>query len=329
MSRLAGFTHQTGVHCGATTLSNVAEYYGWNYSEAACFGIGGGAAFVRYDGPAGPRFRASPLWLERAFFERLRVPHVFQRGDAFENALADVSARIERGDPVMLFLDPAALPYLEQPAHVGPHVVAAIGYDDDTLELSDPSQTDRVAVSTSTLAEAWQTHSDPSLLNEYLAVTSARIRRDRNDAAAAGLRQAGSYMLTPLEIKRNARRPGEEGLPALRAYGDFVESLPDRQDRPEQVAGVLRTIDEHGDGTAYRRLYADALDELAQHTNLPGAIAGRTREMAEEWATVARLLDDPGHAGYEEAASLVADIADQEATIFRTLLDELGAPSEQ
>lgn len=48
MERIDDYVPQPGVHCGAAALSNVTEYYGWTDSEATCFGVGGGPAFVLY-----------------------------------------------------------------------------------------------------------------------------------------------------------------------------------------------------------------------------------------------------------------------------------------
>ena len=35
----------TGVHCGSVAIRNVANYYGVNYEEALCFGLGSGMGF--------------------------------------------------------------------------------------------------------------------------------------------------------------------------------------------------------------------------------------------------------------------------------------------
>jgi hypothetical protein len=332
MEVVEGYDHQAGVHCGAGALRNVSEYYGWNYSEAACFGIGGGAAFVLYEHPDRPwvTFRASPTWLERAFVERLGVPHLYRKGEEFETAWAEVTTRIDEDDPVVLFLDPAALPYLPgEPAHLPPHVAVLVGYDDETAQLSDAGLDARVEVSTSTLADAWSSDRFVALDTEYLVVTRARRTEDGTDAAAAGLRQAATYMLDPLQIKRDARGPGEEGLAALRSFGDYLGRWPDLPAPARPVRAALRSIDEHGEGAANRALFADALEELGRRTGIPRALADRTDAVAAEWRTVAARLeemvaDEPRPGRVEEAATLLADVADQEEAVFEELADELG-----
>jgi hypothetical protein len=331
MEFVEGYDHQSGTHCGAAALRNVTAYYDWTFSEAACFGIGGGTAFVRYDLPDSvTAFRASPLWLERAFFERLGVQHRFQEGDDAETAWENVTGHVDDDDPVVLFLDPAELAYLpEDPPHLPPHVAVLVGYDDETVQLSDGAVSGRTEIDRSTLAAAWTSEGPVGLDREYLVVTRARTTTERHDAAAAGLRQAATYMLDPLQIKRDARGPGQEGIPALRSFAEYVGTLPDRRDTAGAVRTVLRSIDEHGDRAAYRGLFADSLAELGQGTGLPGDLADRMDDTADRWAGVADRLSDVLATGraepatVAEAATALADIADQEADIYRTLREEL------
>lgn len=335
MELVEGYDHRPGVHCGAAALRNVSEHYGWHFSEAACFGIGGGPAFVRYDRPGEPwrGFRTSPTWLVRAFFERLGVAHLSAAGDDFETAWGDATDRVDDDDPVILFLDPAALPYLDgEPAHLPPHVAVLVGYGDERVRLSDGATEDYRVVSRSTVRSAWIRQRPPSLDNEYLVVTGTGTgpTAEETDAAAAGLRQAATYMLDPLQVKRDGRGPGEEGLPALRSFGDALGGWPDLADPARPVRAARRSIDEHGDGTAYRGLYADALAELGRRTGLATDLADRMTDVAREWGIVAGLFDEILAAGepepdpFAEAASVVGDVADREEAIFEGVAEELG-----
>ncbi|MCU4750671.1 BtrH N-terminal domain-containing protein [Halobacteria archaeon AArc-curdl1] len=333
MELVDGYVHQSGVHCGASALRNVTAHYGWNYSEATCFGVGGGPAFVLYEHPHEPwvTFRASPTWLERAFFERLGVPHLHRAGDDIETAWETVTDHVDENDPVILFLDPASIDYLpEDPAHVPPHVTVLIGYDDETALLSDAAMEEPQEVSRSTLEAAWSHETFGRLENESLVVTRAARTEDETDAVAAGLRQAATYVVDPLAVKRDARGPGEEGLPAIRSFGDYVGRWPELPEPARPVRIARRSIDEHGDGTAYRGLFAESLAELGQRTDLPPSLADRMDATGSQWNTVAERLeeilehDDPQPALYEEAATLIGNVADSEAGLFADLHGELG-----
>jgi hypothetical protein len=238
-------------------------------------------------------FRASPTWLERVFVERLGIPHLFRDGDDFETAWENVTAHIDDDDPVLLFLDPAHLEYLdEESRHLPPHVAVLIGYNDETVLLSDGAMARRQGISRSALEAAWSSDRFVSLQNEYLVVTRAARTERGNDAAAAGLRQAATYMLDPLQVKRDARSPGEEGLPALRSFAASLETWSDLSEPDRPVRAALRSIDEHGDGAAFRGLFADSLAELGQRTGLSADLADRMARIADEWRTVARLLGE-------------------------------------
>jgi hypothetical protein len=334
MELVEGYDHQSGVHCGAAALRNVTEYYGWHYSEAACFGIGGGPTFVLYENPDEPwvTFRTTPAWLEQAFLERAGVPHRFQQGEAFETAWEHVTGHVDEDDPVILLLDPEPLDYLPSPPHhLPPHVAVVVGYDDETVRISDGASEEIQEVSPETLAEAWTHDRFMSLRNEYLVVTRAARTEDGTDAAAAGLRQTATYMLDPLQIKRDARGPGEEGLDALRSFADYLGTWPDLPKPARPVEAARRSIDEHGDGAAFRSLYAEALEELGQRTGIEHEFGDRMASVGREWESVAARLDEilaqdePRSATFEEAATLVGDIADREEALYEDLLDELGA----
>jgi len=339
MAHIDGYDHQTGVHCGAAAIRNVTRHYGWRYSEAASFGVGGGPAFVRYTDPETPwgRFRTSPIWLERAFFERVGIPHLFREGDDAEMAWANVATRIDEGDPVILFLDPGALPYLPaEPDHVPPHVAVLVGYDDedDTVTLSDAAVATPQELSQSALREAWTSDRFVKSHNEYLVVTRSARTADGTDSAAAGLRQAATYMLDPLQIQRNARGPGDEGLAATRWFANALGTWAEMPEATRPVRFAKRAIDEHGDGTAYRSLFAESLAELGQRTGLPASLGDRMDRAAEEWRTVADILGDIVEEGgsreatFEEAASIVSSVADREEAIFEDLATELGTAND-
>lgn len=333
MEFVEAYDHQDGVHCGATALRNVSAYYGWHFSESACFGIGGGAAFVRHDPDGQPwdYFRSSPEWLEAAFFERLGVPHSIREGDDFEAAWQNVTARVDDDDPVLVSLDPGSLPYLRgDPPHLPPHVAVVVGYDAETVVLSDGALERRQDLPRETFREAWSVDGHVSLTNQYLAVTRARITEEETDAAAAGLRQAATYMLDPLEVTRDARGPGTAGVDALRSFADQLATWPDLADAVSPVQATLCSIDEHGGGRAYRGLFAETLEGLGQRTGLSPDLAHRMERVGQEWETVAEILSDglegsePDPGSFQAAASVLADVADREESIFEELASELG-----
>lgn len=253
-----------------------------------------------------------------------------QRDDV-EAAWANVTAHVDDDDPVILFLDPVSLPYLpEASTHLPNHVAVLVGYDDETATLSDGAMETRQTVSHATLAATWTSDGFVPLANEYRTVTRARTTEEGTDAAAAGLAHAATYVLEPLHVTRDARGPGEEGLPALRACGDYLGTWPDLPEPVRPGRAARRNLDEHGDGAAFRGLYAESLEELGRQTGLAHDLSDRMAGVADEWRIVGERLGgivaahEPDPAHFVEAPALVGVIGDREAVIFDEVADDLG-----
>ena len=67
--------HERGNHCGSTALRDLADFYGWGFDEATCFGLGAGLgfSFLRTPDPPERLFFGRTSWLETAFFDHLGI----------------------------------------------------------------------------------------------------------------------------------------------------------------------------------------------------------------------------------------------------------------
>lgn len=330
--RIDGYDHLTGQHCATTALYNLADFYGWGYDEAACFGYAGGFAqrYPRPDGGGWRTFTGCEPGLDAAFFETLEIPHLVSEGDDWTVAWDDVTTHLADERPVLLSVDPTALPYLMDSTHPGPHVVVAIGYDDRDVVLSDGTSSRLQSVPVDTLRDAWDLSSPPGWTNRYAVVTRPRHLADETDAAAAATRNVAAHVLRPLEAPRSTAGPGEEGLPALRAFAEDVPTWASLGDPVDALRPAIQAIDWHGEETACRGLYAAALEKLGRRIGLPAAIADRLRDVAADWRSVRALLEAAATAPegdraepLGEAGSRLGDIADREEAIFRDIDDEL------
>ena len=330
--QIDGYDHQTGRHCGATALSNLADFYDWGYDEAACFGYAGGFA-QRYplsDGRPWRTFFGSEPGLETIFFDTLEIPHRVREGDSWAEAWDDVTTTLADEHPVLLAVDPDELPYLIDETHPGPHLVVAIGYDDQDVVLSDGARHGTHSIPHDTLRTAWDLSDPPGWTNRHTAVTRPRHLADETDAAASATRNVAAHVLRPLEAPRSTAGPGEEGLPALRAFAEDVPTWAELADPVDAIRPTIRTIDWHGEGSACRELYADSLEDLGRRIGLPNEIADRLRDVAVDWHAVRDLLESATTASGEEPASQLAeagsrlgDIADREERIFEDIDDAL------
>jgi len=108
------------------------------------FGIGAGLGFSFIEAEDGPtkQFVGRTPWLETAFHEHLGVTVEQGSEQTFEAAWDDVTAHLDAGRPVLLFVDIFYLPYYDSDVHFSPHVVLAVDYDEESVTLADSEHDD-------------------------------------------------------------------------------------------------------------------------------------------------------------------------------------------
>lgn len=62
-------------------------------------------------------------------------------------------------------------------------------------------------------------------------------------------------------------------MAALRSFADYLAGCPDLDEPWTPVTAATRSIDEHGDGTAFRALHAEAIEELGRRAGIAHAVA--------------------------------------------------------
>ena len=328
MPMIDSYDHRTETHCGAGALRNVAEFYGWGYDEAECFGLGAGLVFDLMDAPRKSYSvpRVSAAWLVEAFFENLEIPHVVGEDDDWHDAWDDVADTLDSDDPVVLFLDGDELSYLSDEArHPFPHVVVAIGYDDEDVKLSDATENEVHSIPRESLRDAWTIEGMVSHEHKYLTVTRARRMQDTDTAAARSINQTVDYFQGALDAPRTTGAPGEEGVPALRSFAADLPAWSDLDDPEAAARSAVHALDWHGEGTACRGLYADALAELAPRAGLGGGWSSQLDDVADEWRSVVDRLrtvaedSDDTAATLEEAGSTLGAAVEREEQFFDRL----------
>lgn len=334
MERIPGYDHQDGRHCGSTALANLATFYGWDYDEAACFGLGTGVWAATFDHPRGPwdGLLARPPWLEAEFFDVLGVPYADRSGDDFETAWDGLTRRLDTDDPALVFLDPVSLPDVADSGHVTQHAAVAIGYGDDAVLLSDPVEGVH-ELPMETFRDAWGATWATGESYRYIAVQDHQVAVDEEVAANRALRRTTEYMLEPYDNERVYGTYGDQhGVDALRAFADEVARWPDVESAADPTLFTHHHVVDRGDGAGYRRLYADALDLLAPDAGLGTAWAERMRTLADEWESAAESLEtattvtdaERRQASIEEAAGVFGAIAEAERTFFEDVREQLG-----
>ena len=321
--------HRAGNHCGSTALRDLSTYYGWGFDEPTCFGLASGLGFSYLEQPEPPErlFFGRSNWLEWAFFEHLGIDHAVHEGQAFPDAWDAIAARLDAGDPVMLFTDLYYLDYYDSDTHFAPHSLLAVGDEADRVHLAD-SEFDEVQTLPLERLEAAMTseHVVP-LQCRYLTVEDPTVTVPMADAAATAIRETATFMLDPSAIDRDADAFGRQGLPAMRA---FAAELPDWADLADPAWAALfayQNVERRGTGGgAFRYMYADFLAAVAADLGLPADAASRMRDISADWTALGGLLQAAAHAEEARRRSLLsaagerADaIADREAALYADL----------
>lgn len=346
MSRVDGYSHGTGHHCGSTSLRNLATHHDWSLDEPTCFGLASGLGFTYFELRESPHrgFFGRPVWIEDAFFDHLgigydlRRPGVADDSDADDGRWDDVVARLrthaEAGDPVMVFTDIYHLSYFDTDTHFAPHTILVVGVDGDRAVLSD-SEFDAIQrIPLAELRAAMKSNAVFDLGYRHLVVTDPAPTVDLATAARTAIRWTADYMLDPGATDRPLGR-GTHGLDGIRAFADALPTWTDLPDPQWTVRFAYQNVERRGTGGGtFRRLYARFLERLADDLpELDPELADRTMAVADDWTAIGKTLktaseldgpDDPEFATLlTDASSATHDVADREERLFRDLRETI------
>ncbi|MFC7045974.1 BtrH N-terminal domain-containing protein [Halobacteriaceae archaeon GCM10025711] len=308
--RVSGYVHAPGDHCGSASLRNLATFYDWGFDEPLCFGLGAGLGFGYYEsGPASRMIMGRNAGLESSFFDHLELAHEDRSGQDTETAWAAVTDRLSDDVPVVLFVDLYYLGYFGTDTHFGPHTLVIVGAEGDEVMLSDSEFDDPQRIPRADLFDAWNSEHGFTgpLTNRWLAVTDPDPGVAVPEAARRSVRRTADVMLDGGDVGW-----GGEGVAAIRAFAD---DLPDWRTFPDAswtARFAYQNVERRGTGGgAFRRLYADFLDQVASDLDLPASLPDRMHDVADDWTTLGRTLRDASEREGDAMADALTDAADQ------------------
>ena len=150
--QILDWENKTGVHCGSVAIQNVINYYGVNYPEEMCFGLGAGSGF--FYNKLSKSFPSEVIHLRAPDME----PNFFSKNNKYYKWLNESSPKeaerklkqcLDNLQPVFLQTDLFYLKYYNSKIHFPGHVVVCVGYDDvkKNFILSDTNFKDLKEVS--------------------------------------------------------------------------------------------------------------------------------------------------------------------------------------
>lgn len=130
------FIPQGGKHCITNSLKQIFTYYGYPLSEEMMFGLASGLSFLYLNQSNSPMIngRTKVFEFEKKLAERLNITIKCKSGSDYKQINQITKNMIDKGDPVLIYVDMPYLKYLglNENSHFGGHAVVLYGYDDIT-----------------------------------------------------------------------------------------------------------------------------------------------------------------------------------------------------
>jgi hypothetical protein len=278
-------------------MADVLRQSGILLSEATCFGLGSGLAFLYAHNSRTPtRFILGRGYLmEHDLCESLGVTLREEREADPARAWSRVRERVDAGVPIILSTDLAHLPYWgSQAGSFNGHRIVLAGHDADR-GVAFVADTDKAGIQSVTLADLSKARASEGppvgyTENEWWEIDVSAQLRPMGEAVRDSLhRQAERLLRDP---------SGFGGCDALDRFAaelpEWPQTLPDF---PAVAIDAYKNIEKRGTGGGlFRRLYAEFLLECerAGHVEASRGLADRAMSIAEAWTRVGLSLRSAG-----------------------------------
>lgn len=328
---IPGFEHRAGVHCGSTAISDLLRFYGLDYSEALCFGLGSGLAFYYMRGDKfypTHQIAGRTLTLEPDLCRHHGIPCQWTTEEDAKKAWDAVRELVGKGAPVLLQTDLSQLDYYDTRTPFTLHRVVLVGYDDDAeiAYLADTDFPDLQPVAYASLRRARTSAVPPfPVRNAWMTLDARRPVVELPDAMRSAIIENARKMLL-----------GDRGRGGVENILEWAGDLPFWPERAHDWVWCVRfayqVIERRGTGGGFfRRLYAGFLREV--EAALPEAAqAGLAEEMAgiaQTWTDLAFRLktisEEQDPTALEEVASPFRKLALREQHFYGRALKAVGS----
>jgi hypothetical protein len=307
---ISGFVHRPGVHCGSTAISDLLRFYGLDYTEELCFGLGSGLSFIYLRGSKlypTHQIAGRTLTLEPDLCRHHGITHQWKTEEDADRAWQEVRSLIDAGTPVLLQTDLSQLDYYNTRTPFTLHRVVLVGYDDDsqTAYLSDTDFPDFQTVSYGSLRRARNSRVPPfPVQNAWMTLDAREPTVPLPEAMRAAIIENARQMLL-----------GDRGRGGIENMLEWADDLPMWSAMAEDWVWCVRfayqVIERRGTGGGFfRKLYAGFLREVeAAIPDVAEAhLADEMLEIARTWSELAFRLKEVSE---EQDPKLLEGIAPQ------------------
>ncbi len=334
---IKGWKHLKGVHCGSAALRDICIYYGQDFSEQMCFGLGAGLGFYysceeamspsRIIQPRGPL-------MEINFLGNFGLDIAdWKYEDDNERASAELKEFIDRDIPVLIQADIRYLEYFDSRTHFPGHIIVVCGYDDSesVFYVADNSFEGLQAVSFENMRKARSSKARPyPLSNNRVEVESMEGGTDLEEMILGAVRKNAEMMLEGRTTLR-----GTSSVETIKKWAEDLPGWKALADWKWTSRFTYQVICRRGVcGAAFRWFYRDFLKEVSPVLS-PFYGAGLPDEMngiGQKWYDMGMLFKEISESdscgeGFERASKLAFDIYDFEKRYFCSVIESFPVSS--
>ena len=303
---IENWVHIPGIHCGSVTLRDVMTYFGYPWSEAMCFGIGGGLGFyysVNDDiSPTRMIFVRGPE-MEPSFFSLAVGPAIWKH--AYNDTLETIKSSIDKDTPVIIQTDIYYLDYYDSSTHFPGHIVSVWGYDDASgaMYVADTQFEGLRSVPYADFLEGMGSKDPANPLDyNYMDIDPGQNVKPLAEIIPVAIRLNASKMLDGVKGVR-----GESGVGKIR---EWSLDLPDWKNAPDWkwcARFGYQVIKKRGvAGAGFRWIYRDFLKEA--EGIVPGlsslGLSARMDVIGDKWSDIGALLKAISEKGHPDEGLL-------------------------
>ena len=291
---IEGFETLGGKHCWSASARSVLNFHGRKMSEEMVFGLSGGLSFIYWYGkgmPApfvGGRYGKGNEPIADTF-RRMGGATIIKETSSTATATRDLMDSLKNGEPAIVFVDMAYLPYLMMPeeAHFGGHTIVVHGMSRDGMMTVSDRSVNPFELKLADLQKARGSKFPPfQPKNRMLLPTYPEEIADLAPGIRESITNSCDSMLDPAITNF--------GLKGIKKWSSEVRKWPLNFKGMDLFGCLLNLfiyIEIGGTGGgAFRPMYADFLEESSHITSIPELceVASKFRGCGEQWSEVAK-----------------------------------------
>ena len=329
---IKNWVHIPGLHCGSVALRDVITYYGYNLSEAMCFGLGGGLGFFYIKGENMSPSKIIHLrgpGMEPNFFSLIDKPTSWKYEPNEEKAFEIAKEWINEEVPILVQTDIFYLDYYKSSTHFPGHVVSVCGYDDkkELVFLADTGFEGLQPVVYENFKKGRTSKALPFPLdNNWFEVNLKKAIPPLYEIIPEGIRRNAQFMTRGARSLR-----GESGVKTIKLWAEELPSWAEALDWRWCVRFAYQVIEKRGTGGGgFRWLYRDFLREAEEI--IPALKEFKLSEkmdlIGNNWSEMSTLLKEISESEknsnlFIKASEKAKELGDLEEEFYKIVLDKI------